>query len=276
VDLEPAVTWLLGFPWLKQTCFRGLYLVLAKRAAPANVLFLNYGWLPAEDESEGLDASQDEVRQVTGEGLYRRVLAGLDLRGRDVLEVSSGHGGGACYIRRELAPRTVIGIDNNSAAIKFCRKHHRMSGLTFQHGDASSLSFERGSLDVVVNVEASHGYSSTPRFFDEVTRVLRPGAHFSFADFRFGGECEKLEQELLATGLELVAKEDLTDGIVRALAASTERTREQIRRLAPRSLQNAVGEFAGLRGSRIYEGFKNRGILYLKYLLRHPTNSPTK
>ena len=52
------------------------------------------------------------------------------------------------------------------------------------HGNAESLPFADESFDAVINVEASHGYPDFPRFLAEVARVLRPGGHFLYADFR--------------------------------------------------------------------------------------------
>lgn len=44
-------------------------------------------------------------------------------------------------------------------------------------GDADRLPFADGTLDVVINVEASHYYPNFPRFFAGFARVLRPGGH---------------------------------------------------------------------------------------------------
>ena len=52
------------------------------------------------------------------------------------------------------------------------------------HGDAENLPFPDESSDAVVNVEASHIYPHFERFLAQVTRVLRRGSHFLYADFR--------------------------------------------------------------------------------------------
>ena len=51
-------------------------------------------------------------------------------------------------------------------------------------GDAQNLPFPDESFDAVINVEASHIYPNFERFLGEVARVLRPGGHFLYADFR--------------------------------------------------------------------------------------------
>jgi ubiquinone/menaquinone biosynthesis C-methylase UbiE len=56
--------------------------------------------------------------------------------------------------------------------------------LDFVRGDAQNLHFPDQSFDAVINVEASHIYPNLERFLGEVARVLRPGGHFLYADFR--------------------------------------------------------------------------------------------
>ena len=38
--------------------------------------------------------------------------------------------------------------------------------------------------DAVIDADASYTYRDFERFFGEVARVLRPGGHFLYADFR--------------------------------------------------------------------------------------------
>ena len=109
----------------------------------------------------------------------------MDLRGKEVLEVSCGHGGGASWITRTMQPAKYTGLDLNPAGIRFCQQRHKVDGLSFVQGDAQKLPFPDNSLDAVINVEASHCYPDFPGFLVEVARVLRPGGHFLYTDFRF-------------------------------------------------------------------------------------------
>ena len=83
-----------------------------------------------------------------------------------------------------MHPASYTGLDLNPAGIEFCQKRHNLPGLDFVHGDAENLPFADQSFDAVINVEASHLYPHFPRFLAEVARVLRPGGHFLYADFR--------------------------------------------------------------------------------------------
>ena len=117
--------------------------------------------------------------------LYHRTATQVDLSGKRVLEVSCGHGGGASYLVRTLRPASYTGLDLNPAGVDFCRKRHKLPGLDFVQGNAEDLPFADQSFDAVINVEASHHYPRFPRFLAEVARVLRPGGHFLYADFRW-------------------------------------------------------------------------------------------
>jgi ubiquinone/menaquinone biosynthesis C-methylase UbiE len=270
VDLDLLLRNVFHFDWLRDACFERLYGEVTKRTARHNVHFLNYGWLPPTPAGLVEPRPTSDPRSQASLSLYQRLLDGAELEGRDALEVSCGHGGGLCFISQHLKPRSLLGIDRNRRAIRFCSERYAGAGISFRYADARSLPCAAASQDVVINVEASHGYANAAAFFREVERVLRPGGHFLLADFRFAGDCERFERELLAGGLELVFREDLTDGVVRALDATTDHTREQIRRLAPACMRRSIGEFAGVQGSRIYRGFKTHGIVYLRYTLRKP------
>ena len=89
------------------------------------------------------------------------------------------------YLTRTFQPKSYTALDLNPAGISFCQQRHRVDGLTFVQGDAEHLPFEADTFDAVINVEASHCYPDFPRFLAEVARVLRPGGHFLYADFRF-------------------------------------------------------------------------------------------
>ena len=134
-------------------------------------------------EAPTLDTA-DEPDQLFVQ-LYHRTVAGIDLTGRDVLEVSSGHGGGARYIARYMHPHRIVGVDFNANAVALCRERHNEPGLEFRVGNAIDLPFSDSSFDAVISIEASHRYPSFETFLREVRRVLRPGGHFMFADMRW-------------------------------------------------------------------------------------------
>jgi ubiquinone/menaquinone biosynthesis C-methylase UbiE len=162
----------------------------------------------------------------------------------------------------------MLGVDLNANAIEFCRRQHSQAGLRFSHGDAEALHFEDHSFDAVVNVEASHCYGQMERFLRGVARVLRPGGHFLFADIRRREESDRLHDQLVRSGMEIVEKENITPNILRAMESDSERRLGLIKRLAPQVFHYFFQQFAGTKGSGIYQAFHSGSSIYLRYLLR--------
>jgi SAM-dependent methyltransferase len=247
------------------------YPVLTRLTQEAGVTFLNYGY--ADGGAGPALEARDEPDRVCIQ-LYDRVAGAVDLRGLRVLEVSCGHGGGASYVARCLKPATMIGVDRNGRAVERCQAVHQVEGLTFSQGDAMALDFANGSFDAVVNVEASHCYPDVPRFLGEVARVLRPGGHLLYADFRDVGEArDRLHAQLVASGLEVVACEDISASVARGMELNTDRSLELIRTLVPRLLRRPARSFAGVTESPIYKALRSGATIYFRYVLLKPATS---
>jgi ubiquinone/menaquinone biosynthesis C-methylase UbiE len=189
-------------------------------------LFLNYGYEQDPPMALPLEASDEPHRYFIQ--LYHRTAAQVDLSGKQVLEVSCGHGGGSSYLTRTLKPASYTGLDLNPAGIEFCKKRHHLPGLEFVHGDAQSLPFPDDSFDAVVNVEASHLYPDVPRFLAEVSRVLRPGGHFLYADFRRRSAVAEWKAQLAATPLRVVSHKVIDSEVLRGNEKNRPRKQELI------------------------------------------------
>lgn len=251
---------------LRKALWREWYDYFATRCRSEDVTFMNHGYVDPEGASLPLDPGDEPNRCAIQ--LYHRVASAVDLEGRDVLEVGSGCGGGASYVARALSPRSVTGLDLSTKAVEFSRDRHRVPGLRFLQGDAEQLPFESESFDVVVNVESSHCYPSMRRFLSEVHRVLRPGGAFAHADARSRSEVDAWRRDLEGARFEVVADDDITEGVLASFERDNERKRERIRRLVPPFLAGSLTEAAGLRGSRTHEALASRRIVYRTFLLR--------
>jgi len=176
VFLHP-ITWKLH-----QQMQKYVYRYLTRRISADDFLFINWGYEQSPPMALPLEASDEPYRYCIQ--LYHRTAAQADLGGKRVLEIGCGHGGGASYLMRALQPASYTGLDLNPAGIAFCQKRHNLAGLEFVQGDAENLPFADESFEVVINIESSIHYRQFPRFLAEVARVLRPGGHFLYADFR--------------------------------------------------------------------------------------------
>ena len=169
---------------------------------------------------------------------------------------------------RTLRPERYTGLDLNPTGILFCRlQHGNVPGLDFVEGDAEVLPFPDQSFDAVINVEASHCYASFPRFLSEVARVLKPGRHLLYADFRFTEDIAAWEQAIASAPLRVQARRDISGPVLRGMARNSSRSRALVSHYLPKALQRFGFDFAGVEGSRVYRALESGQISYRTYCL---------
>jgi SAM-dependent methyltransferase len=256
---------LFAVGWIRKSIWRFWYPFLTRRLRGEGVFFLNYAF--EEEPPMGIPLPPENEPNRACAQLYHHVAAQVPLRGKDVLEVSCGHGGGAAYVARTFEPRRYTALDLNPEAIRFCQEHHRREGLTFQQGDAELLPFEGNTFDTVINVEASHCYPDFPRFLAEVARVLKPGGHFLYADFRFADGFAKWEQALATCPLQIQKMRTINAEVLRGMDKNSARSLELIGRHLPKFLHGLGRDFAGVKGSRIYNALVSGELTYRSYCL---------
>lgn len=264
--LTEAFGALLRVRSIRKKLWRAWYGYLARSYRGADWTFMNYGFDDPRVSRLPLEPADESNRLCIQ--LYDYVTAPVDLYGRRVLEVGCGRGGGASFIARYKKPQQMTGVDLSGEAIVFCRETHRVAGLDFQTGDAERLPFPDASFDAVVNVESSHCYPNLPAFFKEVHRVLKSTGHFLYADLHESSDIDEWNNSLLASDFALLLGEDITGQVLSALDQDNERKVRLIRSLAPSVLQSSFQDFAGIRGSKIYEGFRTRSLRYFRFVAR--------
>ena len=253
-------------PVLRRFLWRRLFEFLAGRFQADWWSFMNYGYHDAASPAPTLRPADQDNRYPIN--LYLRVVDGLDVAGKDLLEIGCGRGGGAAAVSRYLRPRRMTGIDISHNAIAICRRIHDEPGLEFLQGDAEALPFPAESFDAVVNVESSFCYPSMEQFLAEVRRVLRPGGHFLYADIRLAAEMPELEAALAHCGLECLREADITDNVATALRLDSARRSAASRRVLPWPAQQWFDVFLGIEGTRIPNGLIARDMVYRCYKFR--------
>jgi|CXWL01.1.fsa_nt_gi ubiquinone/menaquinone biosynthesis C-methylase UbiE len=254
---------LFSIGFLRKAIWKLWYPFLTRRLHREEVLFLNYAFETEPPLGLPLEPADEPNRACIQ--LYHHVATQADLRGQQVLEVSCGHGGGASYLARTLQPARYTGLDLNPTGIRFCRQRHRVAGLDFVPGDAENLPFTAASFDAVINVEASHCYPDFSRFLSEVARVLKPGGHFLYADFRFAEGLAGWEQALAAAPLQLQRSRVINPEVLRGMDRNSARSQELLVRHLPKFLHSLGRDFAGIRGSRIYTALQRNELSYRSY-----------
>lgn len=226
----------------------------ATAIAARDFSFMNYGYAPA-----------DSPPAATAEGyclaLYGHLLAGADLRGKRVLEVSCGRGGGAAEIATIHAPAELVGVDISAQNLEIARRRFaHVENLRFVAGRAEALPLESGSMDAVINLEASHLYDDPTRFFAEVSRVLAPRGRFFYADL-FWANSEP-ERFLRDAGFSIAREEDITAGVLRALEFDSDRREQIVCGSIPAHMQDDFRDWSGVKGYRAYRRFASREWVY--------------
>lgn len=232
---------------------------------------MNYGYVPLEGR-ETVDLDEIDVDNRYCIQLYHHVASVINLKDLNVLEVGSGRGGGADYIKRYLHPKTVVGIDLSNNAVNFCKQNYCVSGLSFRVGNAESLPFEDNSFNAVINVESSHCYGSIDTFLAEVKRVLCQDGYFLFADFRSVEGLASLREKLYQSRLTPIEETNITPNIIKALELDNQRKQDMIQESVHKPLIQLFHEFAGLKGSKIYEDFKSGRVIYQSFVLQKQIN----
>ena len=250
-------------PYLKRLLWRQWYQFLAGYYQKKDWSFMNYGYAPLDHQTEKLSLDGANEPNHYCIQLYHHVANVVNLKDLDVLEVSSGRGGGSYYIKRYLEPKTMVGVDFSEKAVAFCNKSYSIEGLSFVTGNAEFLPFEDNSFDVVVNVESSHCYGSMDAFLMQVRRVLREGGYFLYADFRGKRKTDILHKQLYYSGMNLIKVTNITPNVIEALNLDNERRMAFIQKLIPRLLLKSFQEFASVKGSKNYEKF---GLIMNKIL----------
>lgn len=253
---------------VRRTLNHAFYQVLSWLDRRGDVILMNYGYQNLEPEAPAISMSREDESNRYSLQLYHHAASGVDIRGKDVLEVGSGRGGGASYVRRTFAPRSMTGADYSSSAVAFCQRHHRIDGLRFVHGDAEALPFDDNQFDAVINVESSHCYGSMTRFLSEVKRVLRPGGNLLWVDHRPPQHIPALYAAIEQTCFTIESERVITQNVLAAMRYQGKTNRAMIDRQVPAFARHIFYSFAGVEGTQIYNSLAAGELRYLSLVMK--------
>jgi ubiquinone/menaquinone biosynthesis C-methylase UbiE len=257
------------FAWFKRLNAKITYEYLAKQIPTEDWHFMNYGYMPSDNE-EQLASTHHTINQRYPLQMYHQLATKTEIRGKHVLEVGSGRGGGARHIASSFKPASYTGMDIAQHAVNLANKMHCMPNLRFIQGCAENIPLPDNSVDVVVNVESCHAYGSVPNFLNEVKRVLKPKGYLMLTDFRDVDKMNLLKTQISDSGMVCVEVKDISSNVVRAMEAEDRAKKERISNLIPGRWQNLFCEFAGVVGSKIYRNLKDGTRLYYSFVVQKP------
>ena len=255
---------LANVSWFKRRGWKWFYQIFAT-IDPERFAFMNYGYAAGHE----IDLDEDECAERYSYQLYHHVTEPLDLRGKQILEVGCGRGGGAFFLHKYRAPERVVGLDISDRAVRLCHQRYGPAGLEFVTGDAERLPFRSGFFDAVVNVESAFCYASRGDFYAEVRRVLCDGGCFLYADMERDKQAFLLDEGLAQQGLTVLSREKINTNVVRACDLDGVRRQEFIDSLYRFPLfRGPFYSFVAIPGSFVYRALKSGELAYLFYVAR--------
>ncbi len=232
----------------------------------SSLRFMNYGY--ASLNGPDLPLEPEDQHEPFGAHLYHIAVSHVPVEGRELLEVSSGRGGGASYITRYLHPRRYVGLDISDKNVEACnRVYAHLPAVEFIQGEAEKLPLRDSSFDHVISVEASRAYGDIMQFFAEVRRVLRPEGTFLLTDMRWHEDMTVLKQQIADAGFTIQQEINIAPNVVSALERDNQRKVELISQRVPRMFLSAFSEFAGTIGSDRYKAFADGRMNYFSWNL---------
>ncbi|MGD9161546.1 MAG: class I SAM-dependent methyltransferase [Desulfobacteraceae bacterium] len=222
-------------------------------------VFLNYGY--AANEAPQFSPIPLPVRYLNRNcvKLVLELIGDRDLKGKDLLDVGCGRGGGLATIKTFFGPRSLTGVDLSAEAIAFCRRTHTDRIFAFHEGDAEALAFVDEIFDVVCNIESSHTYSSIELFYAEVSRVLRKAGWFLYTDLLPIDAWKSGRQTLKHLGFSIMHDRDITENV---LLSCDQIARTHMAAFSSKNDNTLMCNFLATPDSNIYDAMTKGDLQY--------------
>lgn len=255
---------------LRMPLWRWWYNWLAKKYSDADLLFMNYGYSDPDSSTTPIKLKEQDERYRYPIQLYEYVIRKVDLHNKEVLEVGCGRGGGMAHLARRYPVRKITGVDLSRVAIEWCRQYHHIANGEFLQGRAEALPLNNECVDVVINVESSHCYADMKKFVAEVYRVLKPEGYFTFCDLRTPSGVDEIKNTFTQAGFDIVYEEQINTQVVHALDLVYEQRRHELNNKVQKMWRRVMRDFAGLKGSALYNKLKQGKLQYVHFLMQKP------
>lgn len=141
-----------------------------------------------------------------GIGNVDRIVEGVDLAGKRVLELGSGAGGGTLALAARHGAE-VVGFELEAALVDLSRRLADEQGLSdrveFRCVEAGPLAADDASFDVLYTSGVVCHIEDREALFNDVMRILKPGGMLLGYDWFVTRSSDSIEKWLQASGLHL-------------------------------------------------------------------------
>lgn len=162
--------------------------------------------MTGEAEPEYDDVAIRFLEALWGEGYLSpggpdevdRVLDGLDLAGKRVLDIGCGSGGITLHLVERHGAAHATGFDVEAPVIAAARRRADRKGLggrvDFVQAPPGALPFGDGAFDLVFSKDALLHVADKDAIFRDIFRVLKPGGIFAASNWMIGHDGEPSPQ----------------------------------------------------------------------------------
>ncbi|SFP27562.1 Ubiquinone/menaquinone biosynthesis C-methylase UbiE [Mesorhizobium sp. NFR06] len=156
----------------------------------------------ADDKPEYDDTAIRFLEALWGEGYLSpggpdevdRVVEGLSLKGKTILDIGCGAGGITLHLVARHGAARAIGFDVEKPVIETARRGAIRQGLeggvSFVQAPPGPLPFPAASFDVVFSKDALLHVPNKDALFAEILRVLKPGGVFAASNWMISHDGE--------------------------------------------------------------------------------------
>jgi SAM-dependent methyltransferase len=138
-----------------------------------------------------------------------RVVEGLSLEGKAILDIGCGSGGITLHLVERHGAGHATGFDVELPVVEAARRRAENRGLsdraTFVHAPPGALPFADRTFDMVFSKDALLHVPDKDALFAEIFRVLKPGGHFCVSDIVATGELPEAVRKVAALHVGCVA-----------------------------------------------------------------------
>lgn len=236
-----------------------------------HVFFMNWGYwdrrLFQEYQAQNYDFSDIyPVSNIYSELLLYHLISPLiniDFYNKKLLDVGCGLGVGVKMMSRMLKTSYAVGIDLCHSAVKRATHHlYEKDQINYICGSSEVLPFETCSFDIITNLESSHLYDNLDNYFNEISRVLKPGGFFCYSDFNTTYKHQTTRLEAFVKNdptLKIVIKRNITSKVQSSIYNRLVVNQNQMINLALSLFGNTEGDIR----QQVQYFFRICGLFYL-------------